>query len=296
MTLTLTTIPEKTVDWPAWLDGQLVDRRLGDLIDELSQIADVAEHDSVQLAAIVTPEQLHGVCQFGTAVLSVQQSCCLFGNPAALLQLQELILKNGSEYWDDLARSHDLQLQSNRIFAGLPLQPSPNRLPADAAEPQTRRGRLPWIVSAVGVALLAVTLWQNQPAGDAHWGLGNPALLSSTAKSADDWFRAVATAGKEWQGRDLSDKDKLLSSIKDVSDACQKLIDNPNSGLTDVERTWFVQKGQNWKGKLDSTSADLQAGKLTLDAARTQASGIMTKLVDVLNTGPSAADLKSLVV
>ena len=34
--MTLTTIPEKTVDWPAWLDGQMVDRRLGDLIDELS--------------------------------------------------------------------------------------------------------------------------------------------------------------------------------------------------------------------------------------------------------------------
>ena len=90
------------------------------------------------------------------------------------------------------------------------------------------------------------------------------------------------------------DEDKLLSSIGDVSDACQVLIDNPHAILTDSERSWFVQKCQNWKTKLDVTATDLRSGALSFEDARTQADGIMAKLVDVLNAGPSVEDLQAL--
>lgn len=295
MTLTVITIPDNTADWPGWLDAQLVGCSLMDLVDELRLVTD--SEPAEPLLAIVTPQQLLEVLGSGTSVFSIEQFRCLFGNPAGLLQLQEQILENGSAYWDRLGRSEKSVLQSNRVFEAV-MQRAPSTMPSantSASFSQRRRG---WFLgaTAVAVALLAVMLWQSDPGSDATWGLSDPALLSSNAETAEDWFRAVAVAGEQWSGRDLSDQKQLLSSISDVSIACQQLIDNPSRVLSPAEKSWFVMKCQNWKTKLDVTAADIQDGKLTLEAGRSQSTAIMAKLVAVLKAGPSDADLEALSV
>jgi len=297
MTITLTTIPDTTADWPNWLDRQLVGARLGDLVEELRVSGAAPESKSATLDQILTANQQQNVLTSGTSVFSTEQFRCLFGNPDALLQLQERVLEADREFWRSVPRADAVAFQSNRVFGSLNLQSTDsNQLATDTTDSTpTRSGHgMFWLVSTVAAALLAVTIWQNQANVGEHNGLANPALASMEVESAQQWFDAVADAGAEWEQHDELDKDELLASIKDVSDACQKLIDNPNSVLEDAERKWFVQKCQNWKTKLDDTYADLQSDSLSLEDARTQADGIMTKLVNVLKAGPSEEDLEAL--
>jgi len=299
MSITLTTIPEQAADWPKWLDQQLMELRLSDLVDELNLINPPDNRSAVSLDQVITDSQREQVLQSGTAALSLEQFRVLLGHPETLLDLQEQVLEFGGDYWNQFPPSTEVQHLSTAVFDKLnlppneaqPLESSPSVAAPVDSNPSTRRSRLTWIVATIAAALLAVTVYQLQP-GPAN-GLGNPALLTANAESAQEWFDAVAEAGQEWSTQDLQNSSELLTAIQETSEACGQLIANPNPVLNPAERAWFVQKCQNWKTKLDDTYAALSSGDLSYADAKTQADGIMTKLVDVLKAGPAPEDLNA---
>ncbi|MEZ6130831.1 MAG: hypothetical protein R3C59_19345 [Planctomycetaceae bacterium] len=290
MSITLTTIPEQTADWPKWLDRQLMEFRLSDLVDELNLINPLDNRSPLSLDKVITDSQRDQVLQSGTAALSLEQLQILLGHPETLLDLQELVLEFGGDYWNQFPPSSDIQNLSAAVFEKLNQSADSGQSP-DVVRPgqvvsSSPRGRLTWILTTIAAVLLAVTVYQMQPM--VPTGLSNPALLTANAESAQEWFDAVADAGQQWSTQDLSDTPKLLAAIQETSDACGRLIANPHPVLNGEERDWFVQKCQNWKTKLDDTHAALLAGNLNYDDARQQANGIMTRLVDVLKAGPNA--------
>lgn len=303
MSITLLTIPESSADWPAWLDRQLMEFRLLDLIEELQLLKSepnsepnaAANQTPVTLANVVDTDQQARVLESGTSVLSVPQFQLLFGHPLLLLELQERILEAGGEYWNRFGLSPELQAMSDRILKKLDLSADTQSSdfgsaaqsgPASSAGPRGNRRKLMWLASSLAAVLLMISFLQRTPELAEPTGLSNPALLAADVQTAQQWFDLVADAGKMWQTEPHQNSEQLLQALSETSEACGRLIANPHPILDAAESAWFVTKCQNWKTKLDDTYAALTTGDLSFLEAKTQADGIMNKLVTVLQAGP----------
>jgi hypothetical protein len=172
MSIILTTIPESSADWPAWLDRQLMQFRLVDLIEELQLLSSTPNTETMSgtsanasqtevavaeltLADIADAEQMNQVLESGTSAFSVTQFQLLFGHPELLLELQQWILESGSEFWQRFESSPEMQAMSDRILQRLKLSCICARLPGFAADCRNFRS-----TGASGMTSLRHRWWQ----------------------------------------------------------------------------------------------------------------------------------------
>lgn len=149
-----------------WLEAELLGTSLATVVDELSVIheTDRGEGPSVEEARYWLGEDADPVLRDGLMSLSKAKLDELFRRPSLLPALQELVLVDGGEYWNDaVARSEVLAATSKyhrrQLARRLGLReptPSPESRPAAADAPgRNSAGMRRWLIIAVPVAMAA---------------------------------------------------------------------------------------------------------------------------------------------
>jgi hypothetical protein len=287
MTILIITIPDDPNEWAGWLEQHLVGLRLRDVVDELRLLPDSA---ATPLKSLLNEQHLSEVRKRGLAALTVNQIRAMFGSPEALLELQEDVLINGSDYWTSLPTADGAMPSIERVQRQFKQSGSPDEQLVRRKESSTSRSRSQFFVglmSAAAVLLIGIVAWRYQTAGSGSI-LGRPEILANNVSSSSEYLNRIADAGSEWLNQRPTDAAQLIVSLEQVSNDCQVLIGAEHLPLTPAERDWFVAKCQNWKNEFDATLASLQSGDLPVEAAQSAADQTMLKLVKALRAGPNA--------
>ena len=295
MTIHLLEIPNEPGEWAQWLEDVFCSDRLGPLVDELNLVRTLDKQATTakRLYELVSEEQLESVRQTGLGELSESQIQQLLANPLCLLEMQETLLSQSSEFWDSRFQASDLRQPAERIRQHL------DALLSDTAEDRTivaapneelksSRRFMIGIAVAVAASFVGVLFWTTgKPRGSGRI-LGQSGLIANDVDSSSAYFNRIAEAGNTWFDHRPANKGELVALLSDVSNDCQILIDASHDPLTSSQREWFVMKCSNWKDKFDATLASLQAGVISVEEAQTAADKTMTKLISVLRAGPTA--------
>jgi len=294
MTVRIITIPDDQTQWPGWLEQQLVGSHLRELIEELRIVdgLDSSFQASKPLSEILTTKQLADIAKSGIAAIGVKKIPELMSNPDALLDLQEYVLINGSSYWQNVPVDSQLKASMERSRSKLNAIIGDSQTPARPAPiagnlQKTNRRSLTWIASAAAVLLVGVMLWRMPPHPSGHI-LGTPGLLANDVSSSAEYLQRIAAAGQTWFDEQPTDEAALIALLEQTRNDCQILIDARHEALSDEERIWLVTKCRKWQGDLEQTLSSLKSGAIDLETARTQADATMKKLVNVLQSGPTA--------
>ena len=297
MTIRLLTIPDDPAQWSTWLEQQLVNVYLNELVEELQLNPRPGQSSELPLSQIVDDDQLSEVVHKGLTVLRLEQIQELLANPASLLELQENVVQADERYWNSLPATGQAQDAVDRVrgrLTDIPKQ-DPNRIvkeaPAIGSQKDIGKARslraLAWIVTAAAVLVFGVFFWPD-PSGLSGRILGTPGLVANDVSSSAEYFERLADAGNQWFDETPRNRNDLVVLLREVSSDCEILINAPHEALTNDERAWFVEKCENWKQKIDQTLAALEAGDMDFDSAQRESDKIMLKLVNVLKAGPNA--------
>ena len=79
MTIRLLTIPDDPAQWSTWLEQQLVDVYLNELVEELQLTPRLGQSSGLPLSQIVDDDQLREVVHKGLTVLRLEQIQELLG-------------------------------------------------------------------------------------------------------------------------------------------------------------------------------------------------------------------------
>lgn len=297
MTIHLLQIPSEPADWAAWLEDYFPSGRLGELVHELKLVQNSAEDATTTnlLSDILNPEQLESVRQSGLAGLPTAQVQQLIANPESLLELQETLLSQGSDYWDPKFKESDLHQTAESIRQRIDSEISAAAVSGvegghstQNMQPTSSRRTLIAVLVTTAAGVLGLMFWPaSQDAGSGRV-LGQAGLVSNDVDSSSAYLNRLADAGATWFDHRPDNKEELAILLSEVSNDCQLLIDAPHEALSESEREWFVTKCQNWKTKFDETLASLNTDTISFTDAQSAADAIMTKLVAVVRAGPTA--------
>jgi hypothetical protein len=278
-------IPDATDDLAGWLEQQLVGLRLGEVIAELAAV-----HRGQHLEAMTLDQLLAGyktaVLERGLASLQLAQLQGLLRHPQLLLDLQELVLSEGGEFWQELtAQNEDSTTAAQRGKSRVIPQPP-------AAPVQPRGGAWfshPLVVCLTTAASLLAALWvvdalpRSQPTTaptPVAWGWSKPGAMPEQA-SRDEYLSGLATAADEWFKKTPSDPQELATRISQFRAGCSTLILAEHRPLSKEDRQWLVDKCRAWATKIDGHLAALESGTSTTDV-RTAMDDTVRKLSTAL--------------
>lgn len=275
MNLVAITIPEEPERLADWLERQLVGPDLGALVAELSAVHGPPPA-APGLAGDLVGDRLAQVRACGLAALPPDALRRLLRQPAALFELQELVLSEASDYWDRLL-SADATLDApasrgeHRLSAFLDTwAPEGRREPALRPFPSRGRWyRRPVVVSLATAAALLLTvgaaLWfavdrfrpphQVVPVATA-WGWNRPEALAPEASDAD-YLRKLAREADDYFAEQPDEPAALARRILEFREGCTRLIlaDHP---LQPATRDWLRERCNAWAEKIDGHLRSLE--------------------------------------
>jgi hypothetical protein len=259
MTLAIATIPDDPARLPRWLEGHMVGGDLRAIAAELAAVHNAeSPHDSIreQLG-----DQLPAVLNRGLSVLPKQKLQLLLRQPYYLLELQEIVLIEGGQYWESLPRPAEFTERASgskdRIEEALFGRMAE---PADEAEPlpirKSSRYRTLWTIAATAAVVFIATFATSRlmmpptPAGIA-WGwakanafpsnLDRRQYLNRLADEADEWFDkrpdSVAAAAKR---------------ISEYRQGCTALLLADHPQLNAKDREWLRKQCREWSHEFDN--------------------------------------------
>ena len=324
MTLLLLDIPDDPTQLAGWLERMLVSRELGDLAAELHAIDAAARPERPTRG-----ESLEDVCgpalpqllDNGMQALPVETLRSLLKQPRLLLDLQELILADGGEYWQKVEITPEHQaavergwivLQAQLRGVGEPpagggelmqkVEPAGNAIfaeprPLGSGRPKplpdgrgSARKRLVddhakynrrWAALAIAAALLMGVGLWFQRPA-ASPGWGWDRPGALVAElPAADYLNHLADGADEWFRKRPDSRVALEKRLQEFRHGCDALIAAPHSQLAAKDRDWLKERCRAWAGKLEGHVADLQAGR-DVSTVLAAADGTVRKLIDAL--------------
>ncbi len=286
MNLVSFTIPEEPERLAGWLERYLVGTDLAALVAELAAVhgaaPDVPESGRFTLDFTASPApdaaaardlvgaRLEDVRVRGLGVLPVETLRAFLVRPYALLELQDLLLEEPSDYWDRLCNADDrvraaVERGAKRLSVflrgGVP------------AEPPVIRARVAWFrrpvfvsLATAAAVLLAVgaALWlapeRFRPGGVVlpAWGWSRPGALTAEASDAA-YLRKLADGAGEWFAKGPDDRAALARRLGEFRRGCTTLILQEHP-LSPENQEWLVTKCRAWGMTLDGHLQALERG------------------------------------
>lgn len=276
-------IPEKRRDRLRWLEDQLVGVELPDLVAELRAVHGAI--DSVALKQILA-DQLPNVLDSGLSELDDRRVQQLLRNPDSLFELQEKILLEGSEYWQQLARQPAIGFDTSLNIFSLSMEAtSAYSINLDRPQPLTHKPLVtphskvsqPWYqhpllisLATAAAVLIATNMYdrfqaansaeQTQVASADGWGWDRPGALVSNV-APDVYMNKLADGAGDWFNKQPEDARQLATRIAQFRQGCSTLILADHSALAAADEEWLVGKCQAWAKKLDAHLAAVEAGE-----------------------------------
>jgi hypothetical protein len=239
MYLHLLTMPSGPGHLSRWLECQLVGPCLGELVAELSGLADEADGAPPALAEVLGPYR-GDVLERGLAVLPANMTRHLLGRPALLLDLQELVLCEGGAYWDQVNRE-------------------PIVTPAPEQLVKLVWYRRPWVVSLATAAAVLIAVKWFVPAGSTP-PVSQQDMRTVTTAPADLCRTGTACLlGEEWLSRRSAPD--LRRSLQELSQRSAELSRAAFPSLAPEDREELRQTLSGLVVELDRQRASLDNGQ-----------------------------------
>jgi hypothetical protein len=308
MTVHILDMPEHPGQLHSWIEAQLVDVHLAEVVSEL-----LAVHG--ESANTVSLDELLGVWKErilsdGLLDLTSQQCTSLLTQPRLLFELQELIVEQGSSYWKQLANheetvSRGMQAMSLDDASVVPVIVTAEAVEepyAASAEMPTRKRKTAlgdswgqpslkvwdsklllgggFVLMTMIITALAIIIWMKHD--EIAWGWGKEDALQ-TDLDASSYMVALADSGNEWFDQRPSDTKALEIRLRQLRDGCDILIAAEHEPLNDEEREWLRDKCRAWRGNIEQHRTDLTAGK-AIREVRDAADETVRKLVTALKS------------
>ncbi len=225
MKLKSLTIPEDSGLLSAWIEDQLMSFDLGDTVAEMRILSDSSNDANYVSLQEVLGNDSNAVLSQGLTVLSEDQLLQLVGHPYLLIELQDLVLLNGGDYWQALA-SQPEPPQASAVTWQQVLQNRTDQ-PTVEREPELPSSGSPWwkagLSLAIAASILVVAVMFIPPKPPTGWGFNNPAVL--TAKhSEDEMLGVLADAAHAWFNKVPQDAEALALRLKQFDAGCEKLL------------------------------------------------------------------------
>ena len=300
MSYALLEIPEDPAHWAAWLERELVGVNLHDLAGQFSLLAGSPQRGV--LSELMTGDELKQISASGLSVLSQEQIGRLLASPAALFQLQDIVLSEGGEYWQSVTVQAEHQRRADVVFeevqrrlaasgrAAPAMETAPaveTAAQADSHAVRANQTRSRMLVSLTAVLVIGLGMWLLQPPAAPSWGFAKSDLAGIEVDSSSDYFNLLADAGNEWFNKRPENAQQLQKRLQTFSAGCQVLIEAPHHQLATAERDWLVTKCQAWKDKIDGLVVRLDQAPDTFDQVQVDADDVVNRLVAALRSGPA---------
>jgi len=298
MTLHALDIPEDLAELATWLERHLVSLELAELVAELAALHPVPLEPAPSVRELLGP-RLDTVLKGGLTTVPPEVLKRLLVQPTLLLELQELVLAQGGDYWDRVKPlSADME---NRVERGRQrlelLFKAPESKEAQGAftvarTPSISWYRQPWFASLATAAtiLLAVVVYQRYrnstgasvTASQTAWGW-NRRDATRQDLSANAYLSLLADAAGDWFNERPQHPLALARRISEFRQGCTVLILSEHKPLSDADRRWLSVRCRLWASKLDKHLAVLEAGRDPLQV-RTEVDQTIRELVRAIQT------------
>ena len=265
MNLAAFDLPEETQALSEWLVSQLTGDNLSSVVTQLSAVH--ADQDQDLTLGTVCGDQWENILQDGFSELTQTQLQQLLTHPYLLLELQELLLLEGSDFWQKhfLSQNNDSEITVQQ--------------PVDYKKSSYRKIAVLGFVSA---ALICVAVFLNQqPSAPAGWGWNRPGALTADIP-ANQYLNRLADSANEWFKKPTETKASLITRLTQFRAGCETLINAPHPQLSPEDRVWLIERCQAWADKLDEQIVALQKGTTDLKTADASADALINKLVKAL--------------
>jgi len=270
MTCVLLTIPDNPQQLASWLEDALTGRDLARVVRELTllQGREWEPPRPGELAEVLGTDQTQ-ILNAGLQQIPLSRIRQLTARPELLPQFQELLLLEGSDYWQQRWQQQALPKSTDKQVTLAPAAKSST--PAVA-----------WLVTLAAAVLLMVGYfsWPQPTTTVAQWGWNSPQLLKAN-QSAGAHLAAIATAGEEWFQNKPKDAAELKQRISELKQGCERLIAAQHSQLQPADEQWLKDKCQAWLDKINGQLAALE-DESTAPAVQQEMDAIVTKLVAAL--------------
>lgn len=250
MTPVVLTIPDEPSALAGWLERQLVGPDFARLLAELAAVQEPPANPFPTLDELLDGFR-DNVLNRGLAALPPDRLKALLRQPQLLLDLQERVLTEGSDYWTGLLR---------------PAPASAPIVPSTAASPGAKRGLLLTVAAlVVAVAALILIAVVVQPSRTVR-GWHNESVFASDA-AATAYLNRLAAAVEEYRADEMEDAPALARRIGEIRDGCTRFAMARHDPLSDADRADVKARCRKWSDKLDAYRKELedspaQAGRI----------------------------------
>jgi len=307
-------LPDERKDWAAWIEKQLVGAELVKVVEQLIVLGGT-HPPSMSLQTWLGKDRENLLKRGLKEDIGQSRIEDLVRNPALLLELQELVLLEGEDYWLHLPKSSAqqeleyaimqkvmTQLESPRD-SSTSLESLAKRVdqaldPVNRESPQvvrqsepasgTRRNRsngLAWMAMA---AVAAAVMWiivnpfLQPPSGEFFAALE---LQSPIATPQLALKRMAQRVNQDWK-RGLNDPKALKQQLESFRDSCDFLIDGPLvktlDGLPVATQDDIRQRCRKWQERASELILALDSGNPAKDI-QSGADEMIGKLINKLN-------------
>jgi len=272
MKLVIESLPENEAALPGWLDRHLVGADLAALIAELHAIHPIPAKSPPSLDELLANRR-DALLARGTSALPRSTMRTLLTCPSLLLELQETVLIEGGDYWEQLTR---------QAF------PTPSAtIPSSHAEKQLppKRSRR-WVLGFATVAAVLVAVW-GLGGFSSDWGWNRPSIQRGNV-DASKYMNRLADAGEEWFNELPTTAPELMQRIEDIKRGCLQLTFAEHRPLALADREWLVERCRAWAGKIEQQrillrdDGEVVAVQKEMDAVMRQAVDAMRKRAAIL--------------
>jgi len=274
MTPTVLTIPDADDSLADWLEGQLVGPDFFRLVSELEVIHGSGGPSAATIADVLGPNR-EAVLSRGLGALPREQLKALLQKPKLLLDLQELVLLDGGEYWQNKTR---------------PVQ----AMPSSVASPPKPAPRFNWL-AVVGIAvtvaaLLMIFIWPRPAATQRGWH--KESVFEARQLSAAAYLNQLAAAVEEYRATQPEDAATLARRIGEIRDGCTRFAMAAHPPLSQADRADVKARCRKWSDRLDEYRKQLEDSPDDAGKIHDQVNALIEQMAKVLRTkaeAPAAA-------
>ncbi len=301
MTIQILNIPDTRQELATWLDRQLVDLHLAQLVAELEYVAEDLNPADFEVDSLdgILGDRRDSVLESGLRSLDYDQCAALLTCPALLLELQELVLIHGGRYWQRLLES---ETPAPQQVAKEQRKTEPKSAPVllepvkPASSSRTFAG---WIVAvATLVVLVSIGVWYqtpdlppvNQVAENdgpeaeptmiaSTWGFDNPAGFDDS-QTPSEYLNQLAEMASAWFNKRPESAEDLKVRLAQFRHGCETLLNAPHTALAPEDREWLRERCRTWASKIE-THHDAVDSENVL-AVREEADETINRLINAL--------------
>ena len=276
-------IPERNDDLASWLERELVDLHLLDLVAGLEVFRSRA--GVAPTLDDLLGDRTDAVLTSGLSALTTEQLRALLQHPRRLLDLQEQVLIRGGDYWRRLPASPQTQSLVDTEWTRLQsrLAHPSGAAPSPPAARLPRRGIVARIVAIAALVCVGVWGWwkfQAPPAAPPGWGWDRPDALTVDL-GPREYLQHLADGAQDWFNKRPETADALRTRLEQFRHGCDTLIAAEHPQLAPADRDWLRERCTAWRGKIDEHLAALAATG-NIATVRTAADATVEKLQTAL--------------